>query len=189
MCGSSTNWSHKNNCIIRGVRFHKLNIKFLPSCLRFWLWPGLVGDLLDHPYNPRARFFLCELWNQPLCNIIRWSGKEGGGCVQARKVCDHPICQSGTSGRMTPLRLTDSTLFADCISNLRFSASTQSSKCRSVFASAQKVEGYKRLDRQLAQFNDYNFVFTSYAKKWQQNQHKWGSRLETEERKRSFIQL
>uniref|UniRef100_A0A3P8WB32 adenosylmethionine decarboxylase n=1 Tax=Cynoglossus semilaevis TaxID=244447 RepID=A0A3P8WB32_CYNSE len=48
----------------------------------------------------------------------------------------------------------------------------QSSKCRSVFASAQKVEGYKRLDRQLAQFNDYNFVFTSYAKKWQQNQHK-----------------
>uniref|UniRef100_A0A8C4F7G7 adenosylmethionine decarboxylase n=1 Tax=Dicentrarchus labrax TaxID=13489 RepID=A0A8C4F7G7_DICLA len=39
----------------------------------------------------------------------------------------------------------------------------QSSKCRSVFSSAQKLEGYKRLDRQLAQFNDYNFVFTSYA--------------------------
>lgn len=40
----------------------------------------------------------------------------------------------------------------------------QSSKCRSVFSSAQKLDGYKRLDRQLAQFNDYNFVFTSYAK-------------------------
>ncbi|XP_046877662.1 S-adenosylmethionine decarboxylase proenzyme isoform X1 [Hypomesus transpacificus] len=46
----------------------------------------------------------------------------------------------------------------------------QSSKCRSVFTSAQKLEGYKRLDRQLAQFNDYNFVFTSYAKNRQQNQ-------------------
>lgn len=46
----------------------------------------------------------------------------------------------------------------------------QSSKCRSVFSSAQKLEGYKRLDRQLAQFNDYNFVFTSYAQKRQQNQ-------------------
>ncbi|XP_035630564.1 S-adenosylmethionine decarboxylase proenzyme-like isoform X1 [Oncorhynchus keta] len=46
----------------------------------------------------------------------------------------------------------------------------QSSKCRSVFSSAQKLEGYKRLDRQLAQFNDYNFVFTSYAKSHQQNQ-------------------
>uniref|UniRef100_A0AAZ3PG13 adenosylmethionine decarboxylase n=2 Tax=Oncorhynchus TaxID=8016 RepID=A0AAZ3PG13_ONCTS len=44
----------------------------------------------------------------------------------------------------------------------------QSSKCRSVFSSAQKLEGYKRLDRQLAQFNDYNFVFTSYAKSHQQ---------------------
>lgn len=49
--------------------------------------------------------------------------------------------------------------------------SSQSSKCRSVFSSAQKLEGYKRLDRQLAQFNDYNFVFTSYA---QQNQQSWG---------------
>lgn len=46
----------------------------------------------------------------------------------------------------------------------------QSSKCRSVFSSAQKLEGYKRLDRQLAQFNDYNFVFTSYTKNRQQNQ-------------------
>ncbi|TMS12463.1 S-adenosylmethionine decarboxylase proenzyme [Larimichthys crocea] len=46
----------------------------------------------------------------------------------------------------------------------------QSSKCRSVFSSAQKLEGYKRLDRQLAQFNDYNFVFTSYAQNRQQNQ-------------------
>ncbi|XP_075940972.1 S-adenosylmethionine decarboxylase proenzyme isoform X3 [Anarhichas minor] len=46
----------------------------------------------------------------------------------------------------------------------------QSSKCRSVFSPAQKVDGYKRLDRQLAQFNEYNFVFTSYAKSRQQNQ-------------------
>lgn len=46
----------------------------------------------------------------------------------------------------------------------------QSSKCRSVFSSAQKLEGYKRVDRQLAQFNDYNFVFTSYAQSRQQNQ-------------------
>lgn len=46
----------------------------------------------------------------------------------------------------------------------------QNSKCRSVFSSAQKLEGFKRLDRQLAQFNDYNFVFTSYTKTRQQNQ-------------------
>lgn len=52
--------------------------------------------------------------------------------------------------------------------------SFQSSKCRSVFSSAQKLEGYKRLDRQLAQFNDYNFVFTSYAQHCQQNQQSWG---------------
>ncbi|KAG7260630.1 hypothetical protein CRUP_036989, partial [Coryphaenoides rupestris] len=38
----------------------------------------------------------------------------------------------------------------------------QTSKCRSVFSAAQKLDGFKRLDRQLAQFNDYNFVFTSY---------------------------
>uniref|UniRef100_A0A8C6SBA6 Adenosylmethionine decarboxylase 1 n=1 Tax=Neogobius melanostomus TaxID=47308 RepID=A0A8C6SBA6_9GOBI len=46
----------------------------------------------------------------------------------------------------------------------------QSSKCRSVFSSAQKLDGFKRLDRQLAQFNDYNFVFTSYAKTCPQSQ-------------------
>uniref|UniRef100_A0AAY5K248 adenosylmethionine decarboxylase n=1 Tax=Esox lucius TaxID=8010 RepID=A0AAY5K248_ESOLU len=50
----------------------------------------------------------------------------------------------------------------------------QSSKCRSVFSSAQKLEGYKRLDRQLAQFNDYNFVFTSYAKSRQKRKKKSG---------------
>jgi S-adenosylmethionine decarboxylase len=33
-----------------------------------------------------------------------------------------------------------------------------------VFSSAQKLEGFRRMDRQLAQFNDYNFVFTSYVK-------------------------
>uniref|UniRef100_A0A8C0YL63 adenosylmethionine decarboxylase n=2 Tax=Cyprinus carpio TaxID=7962 RepID=A0A8C0YL63_CYPCA len=46
----------------------------------------------------------------------------------------------------------------------------QSSKCRSVFSSAQKLEGYRLLDRQLAHFNDYNFVFTSYTKNRQQKQ-------------------
>nr|XP_057923091.1 S-adenosylmethionine decarboxylase proenzyme isoform X1 [Doryrhamphus excisus] len=45
----------------------------------------------------------------------------------------------------------------------------QSSKCRSVFSSAQTLEGFKRVDRQLAQFNDYNFVFTSYAKNCQKS--------------------
>uniref|UniRef100_A0A8C5Q582 S-adenosylmethionine decarboxylase proenzyme n=1 Tax=Leptobrachium leishanense TaxID=445787 RepID=A0A8C5Q582_9ANUR len=40
----------------------------------------------------------------------------------------------------------------------------QSSKCRAAFSSAQKIEGFKRIDRQFAQFNDYNFVFTSFAK-------------------------
>lgn len=58
--------------------------------------------------------------------------------------------------------------------------SFQSSKCRSVFSSAQKLEGYKRLDRQLAQFNDYNFVFTSYA---QQNQQSWGCTMKRRKKK------
>uniref|UniRef100_A0A671SXU1 S-adenosylmethionine decarboxylase proenzyme-like n=1 Tax=Sinocyclocheilus anshuiensis TaxID=1608454 RepID=A0A671SXU1_9TELE len=46
----------------------------------------------------------------------------------------------------------------------------QISKCRSVFSSAQKLEGYRVLDRQSAHFNDYNFVFTSYTKNRQQKQ-------------------
>uniref|UniRef100_A0A2I3H0J8 Adenosylmethionine decarboxylase n=1 Tax=Nomascus leucogenys TaxID=61853 RepID=A0A2I3H0J8_NOMLE len=41
----------------------------------------------------------------------------------------------------------------------------QSSKCRAVFSSPQKIEGFKRLDCQSAMFSDYNFVFTSFAKK------------------------
>ncbi|KAM9382836.1 S-adenosylmethionine decarboxylase proenzyme isoform X1 [Gavia stellata] len=44
----------------------------------------------------------------------------------------------------------------------------QSSKCRTVFSSAQKIEGFKRLDHQIAQFSDYNFVFTSFTKNCQQ---------------------
>lgn len=60
----------------------------------------------------------------------------------------------------------------------------QSSKCRSVFSSAQKLEGYKRLDRQLAQFNDYNFVFTSYAQNRQQNQQSWGLRMKKRRKKK-----
>ncbi|XP_019393459.1 PREDICTED: S-adenosylmethionine decarboxylase proenzyme isoform X1 [Crocodylus porosus] len=44
----------------------------------------------------------------------------------------------------------------------------QSSKCRTVSSSAQKIEGFKILDRQIAQFSDYNFVFTSFAKNRQQ---------------------
>ncbi|MBZ3873082.1 S-adenosylmethionine decarboxylase proenzyme [Sciurus carolinensis] len=46
----------------------------------------------------------------------------------------------------------------------------QSSKCRTVLSSPQKIEGFKRLDCQSAMFNDYNFVFTSFAKKKQQQQ-------------------
>lgn len=46
----------------------------------------------------------------------------------------------------------------------------QSSKCRTVLSSPQKIEGFKRLDCQSAMFNDYNFVFTSFAKKQQQQQ-------------------
>uniref|UniRef100_A0ABK0LI95 adenosylmethionine decarboxylase n=1 Tax=Rattus norvegicus TaxID=10116 RepID=A0ABK0LI95_RAT len=44
----------------------------------------------------------------------------------------------------------------------------QSSKCRTVLSSPQKIDGFKRLDCQSAMFNDYNFVFTSFAKKQQQ---------------------
>ncbi|XP_045150544.1 S-adenosylmethionine decarboxylase proenzyme [Echinops telfairi] len=46
----------------------------------------------------------------------------------------------------------------------------QSSKCRTVLSSPQKIEGFKRLDCQSAMFSDYNFVFTSFAKKEQQQQ-------------------
>ncbi|XP_032458644.1 S-adenosylmethionine decarboxylase proenzyme-like isoform X2 [Phocoena sinus] len=46
----------------------------------------------------------------------------------------------------------------------------QSSKCCTVLSSPQKIGGFKRLDCQSATFNDYNFVFTSFAKKQQQQQ-------------------
>jgi S-adenosylmethionine decarboxylase len=46
----------------------------------------------------------------------------------------------------------------------------QSSKCRTVLSSPQKIDGFKGLDCQSAMFNDYNFVFTSFAKKQQQQQ-------------------
>ncbi|XP_072356129.1 S-adenosylmethionine decarboxylase proenzyme isoform X3 [Scyliorhinus torazame] len=46
----------------------------------------------------------------------------------------------------------------------------QNSKCRSSFSSPQKIEGFKRLDCQCAQFNDYNFVFSSYVKNCQRQQ-------------------
>ncbi|CAD7681949.1 unnamed protein product [Nyctereutes procyonoides] len=46
----------------------------------------------------------------------------------------------------------------------------QSSKCRTVLSSPQKIEGFKHLYCQSAMFNDYNFVFTSFAKKQQQQQ-------------------
>ncbi|KAM6175320.1 S-adenosylmethionine decarboxylase proenzyme-like [Erethizon dorsatum] len=46
----------------------------------------------------------------------------------------------------------------------------QSSKCCTVLSSLQKIEGFKHLDCQSATFNDYNFVFTSFAKKQQQQQ-------------------
>ncbi|XP_065746163.1 S-adenosylmethionine decarboxylase proenzyme-like isoform X1 [Phocoena phocoena] len=46
----------------------------------------------------------------------------------------------------------------------------QSSKCCTVLSSPQRIGGFKRLDCQSATFNDYNFVFTSFAKKQQQQQ-------------------
>ncbi|XP_030733051.1 LOW QUALITY PROTEIN: S-adenosylmethionine decarboxylase proenzyme-like [Globicephala melas] len=46
----------------------------------------------------------------------------------------------------------------------------QSSKCRTVLSSPQKTEGFKGLDCQSALFSDNNFVFTSFAKKHQQQQ-------------------
>ena len=46
----------------------------------------------------------------------------------------------------------------------------QSSKCCTVLSSPQKTEGFKRPDCQRALFNDYSFVFTSFAKKQQQQQ-------------------
>ncbi|XP_059958352.1 S-adenosylmethionine decarboxylase proenzyme-like [Mesoplodon densirostris] len=51
------------------------------------------------------------------------------------------------------------TLFAD-----------QSSKCHTVLSLPQKTESFKGLDCQSALFSDYNFVFTSFAKKHQQQQ-------------------
>ncbi|XP_049488592.1 S-adenosylmethionine decarboxylase proenzyme-like [Panthera uncia] len=46
----------------------------------------------------------------------------------------------------------------------------KSSKCCTVLSLPQKIEGFKHLDYQSAMFNDYNFVFTSFAKKQQQQQ-------------------
>lgn len=40
----------------------------------------------------------------------------------------------------------------------------QSSKCRTVLSSPQKIEGLNCLDCQSTLFNDYNFVFTSFAR-------------------------
>uniref|UniRef100_A0A2K5RU16 adenosylmethionine decarboxylase n=1 Tax=Cebus imitator TaxID=2715852 RepID=A0A2K5RU16_CEBIM len=45
----------------------------------------------------------------------------------------------------------------------------ESSKCRTVLSSSQKIEGFKHLYCQSAMFNDYNFIFTSFAKKQQQH--------------------
>lgn len=126
------------------------------------------GNILDYSHHPWTRILLRQFWNQPLPNHIRWSCQEGGWSVQARKTCHHTFCQSGVFLKaVNPLWLALHVVYYWCLS-------LQSSKCRSVFSSAQKLEGYKRLDRQLAQFNDYNFVFTSYA---QQNQQSWGCRM------------
>uniref|UniRef100_H0XPY2 adenosylmethionine decarboxylase n=1 Tax=Otolemur garnettii TaxID=30611 RepID=H0XPY2_OTOGA len=46
----------------------------------------------------------------------------------------------------------------------------QSSKCCTVLSLPQKIGGFKHLDCQSAMFNDYNFVFISFAKKKQQQQ-------------------
>lgn len=63
------------------------------------------------------------------------------------------------------------------------SISPQSSKCRTVLSSPQKIDGFKRLDCQSAMFNDYNFVFTSFAKK-QQQQQSWLRKMKKKKRKK-----
>ena len=142
-----------------------------------------VGNILDHPHYSWAGVLLCQLRNQPLRNFVWWFGSEGGRCVQARKICDYPFRQSGLYETQSCF----DSVFEVSLSNWSFHffcLPLQSSKCRSVFTSAQKLEGYKRLDRQLAQFNDYNFVFTSYAKNRQQNQQSWGLRMRKRKRRK-----
>lgn len=65
-----------------------------------------AGNLLDYPHHPRARVLLRQLRNQPLPDGVRRSGPEGGGCVQARKICDYAVCQSGMHENTTLLSFT-----------------------------------------------------------------------------------
>ncbi|KTG39361.1 hypothetical protein cypCar_00022902 [Cyprinus carpio] len=93
-------------------------------------------------------------------------------------VMDQFFMKDGVSAndvtRMSGIREPDSrfsdyaTMFNPCGYSMN-GMKTDSSKCRSVFTSAQRLEGYRLLDRQLAHFNDYNFVFTSYAKSQKQS--------------------
>ncbi|KAL4839216.1 hypothetical protein H8958_015874 [Nasalis larvatus] len=70
---------------------------------------------------------------------------------------------------LIPGSVIDATMFNPCGYSMN-GMKSDSSKCRTVLASPQKIEGFKRLDCQSAMFNDYNFVFTSFAKKQQQQQ-------------------
>ncbi|MEJ1286716.1 S-adenosylmethionine decarboxylase 2 [Cricetulus griseus] len=70
---------------------------------------------------------------------------------------------------LIPGSVIDATLFNPCGYSMN-GMKSDSSKCRTVLSSPQKIEGFKRLDCQSAMFNDYNFVFTSFAKKQQQQQ-------------------
>lgn len=61
-----------------------------------WLYPLCsLGNLLDDPHHSRARILLRQLRNQSLPDVLRWFGQEGGGRLQARKICDYTFCESG----------------------------------------------------------------------------------------------
>uniref|UniRef100_A0A8C5YHZ4 S-adenosylmethionine decarboxylase proenzyme n=1 Tax=Microcebus murinus TaxID=30608 RepID=A0A8C5YHZ4_MICMU len=63
----------------------------------------------------------------------------------------------------------------------------QSSKCRTVPASPQKIEGFKRFDCQSAMFNGYNFVFASFAKKQQRQQSRL-RKMKKKHKKRTHVE-
>ncbi len=185
-CGYSMNGMKTDvsvSLLTRLCRANDLNASVM------WLCLSPPGNLLDHPHHPRAGVLLRQLRNQPVPDIIRWSGQEGGGGVQARKICDYAFCQSGMFLKYKLVFIQRDSVIQFVTEQQilffpPFCLPLQSSKCRSVFSSAQKLEGYKRLDRQLAQFNDYNFVFTSYAQNRQQNQQSWGLKMKKRRKKK-----
>lgn len=57
--------------------------------------PHQPGNILDYSHHPGTRVLLCQLWDQPLPNVLRWSCQESCWCLQARKTRHHAFCQSG----------------------------------------------------------------------------------------------